>query len=108
METLKPVTSVKAAVLLLNPSVFAVDTTCNTLPPPPAGAAHLSPVAVALSATILQEQSQRIVLLTQLRLASSQDQKPSVGLGVGGFQKEPNLIQDGYGCGITNISSSGL
>jgi len=65
METLKPVTSVKAAVAVLKPSVFAVDTTCNTLPPPPAGAAHLSPVAVALSATkpaILQEQSQRIVL----------------------------------------------
>jgi hypothetical protein len=31
-------------------------------PEPLAGAAHLSPVASALSATILQEQSQRIVL----------------------------------------------
>jgi hypothetical protein len=30
--------------------------------PPPEGAAHLSPVASALSATIFQEQSQRIVL----------------------------------------------
>ena len=29
---------------------------------PPAGAAHFKPVASALSATILQEQSQRIVL----------------------------------------------
>ena len=30
--------------------------------PPPAGACHSSPVAVALFATIFQEQSQRIVL----------------------------------------------
>ncbi len=72
------------------------------------GAAHFNPVAVALSATkpaILQEQSQRIVLSTQLRLDSSQDHLPSVGIGVGGFQKEPDLIQDGYGFGAINISS---
>jgi len=84
METLKPVTSVKAAVLLLNPSVFAVDTTCNTLPPPPAGAAHLSPVAVALSATILQEQSQRIVLnLIAGELHPRLNLGDLVGLGAG-------------------------
>jgi hypothetical protein len=61
----KPVTSTKVlAVLDVNVSVLAVLTTCKTLPPP-AAAAHLSPVAVELSATkpaILQEQSQRIVL----------------------------------------------
>jgi hypothetical protein len=68
-------------------------------------------VAVELFATkpaILQEQSQRIVLSTQLRLASSQVQFIPSGLGVGGFQNEPDLVQDGYGCGVTNISSLGL
>jgi hypothetical protein len=35
--------------------------TCKTLPPP-AGVTHFKPVVSALSATILQEQSQRIVL----------------------------------------------
>jgi hypothetical protein len=104
------VVSVKVDELMVVEVVVVALTTCNTFPPA-AGAAHFNPVAVALSATkpaILQEQSQRIVLSTQLRLASSQVQKPSVGLGAGGFQKEPDLIQDGYGCGVTNISSSGL
>jgi hypothetical protein len=67
----------------------------KVIPPPLAGACHSSPVAVALFATILQEQSQRIVLSTQLRLNSSQFQKPSVGIGVGAFQNDPSLIQDG-------------
>jgi hypothetical protein len=53
--------------------------------PPPEGAAHLSPVASALSATILQEQSQRIVLsliagVLHPRLALSDLRPPGAGL----------------------------
>jgi hypothetical protein len=57
----KPVTSVKLVLEDEKESDLKTLTTCKTFPPP-AGAAHLRPVAVALSATILQEQSQRIVL----------------------------------------------
>jgi len=48
-------------------SAFIVEVDVNGIssirvnPAPPAGAAHFRPVASALSATILQEQSQRIV-----------------------------------------------
>jgi hypothetical protein len=49
-----PVISVKTPVVELEKvSVFAVDTTCNTFPPP-AGATHFKPVASTLSATMLQ------------------------------------------------------
>jgi hypothetical protein len=56
-------TSSKVVPVLATDVKLARFTSVN--PEPPAGAAHLSPVAVALSATkpaILQEQSQRIVL----------------------------------------------
>ena len=48
-------------IVVAEPDKFVVD---NKVIPPPAGVAHLSPVASALSATksaILREQSQRIV-----------------------------------------------
>jgi hypothetical protein len=56
--------SIKVLEVLVVNVVVVPSTTCSTFPPA-ATAAHLSPVAVALSATkpaILQEQSQRIVL----------------------------------------------
>jgi hypothetical protein len=97
MASVSQSSAVKAIAVYV---VFAIDCVAVLFTPQPtnavlAGACHLSPVASAESATILQEQSQRIVLSTQLRLASSQDHLPSVGIGVGGFQKEPDLIQDG-------------
>jgi hypothetical protein len=56
------VVSVYAVVAMFVLVEVVALTTCNTLPPP-AGAAHLSPVLSELSATnLIQEQSQRIVL----------------------------------------------
>jgi hypothetical protein len=63
---------IAVSVLFARDCVVVFVTEQPTNVEPLAGAAHLSPVASALSATILQEQSQRIVLRGLKRLDPQQ------------------------------------